>query len=197
MSSLRSTMVLGLVGALSITSAGAARAQTASEATTDGDSPRHFGGQRTFGFGPFLGLSGLGAAAGALVAPVGFWVSGGYAPVWVFGNKHDTTRTLTFDGYSSAQLNLDVSVLPVLASSRIDAGVIAGYRYNTLLSHGIGAGVALTCDFSRTVVGFASYELSFFPQAQDQLTNAGYPTDRDASLPWLQGGVNVGLMFFP
>ena len=57
--------------------------------------------------------------------------------------------------------------------------------------------MAITYDFSRTVVGFGSYELSFFPQAQDQLTNAGYPTDRDASLPWLQGGINVGLMFFP
>ena len=191
-------MVLGLVGALSITSARAARAQAASEATTDADSPRHFGGQRSFGFGPFLGLSGLGAAAGALIAPVGFWVSGGYVPILVFGNKHDTTRSLTFDGYSSAQLNLDVSVLPmILAGGRIDAGIIAGYRYNTLLSHGFGAGVAITYDFSRTVVGFGSWELSVFPQAQDQLTNAGYPTDRDASLPWLQGGVNVGLMFFP
>jgi hypothetical protein len=172
-----------------------ARGQT-SPTPTD-DASRHFGGQRTFAFGPIVGLNGTGALAGAQLAPVGLWVSGGYVPLLVFGNKHDTDRTPTLDAYGSAELNVDVSVLPILASPRIDAGVIAGYRYNSLLAHGVGAGVAMVYDLSPTFAVFLSVECNVFPQAQQQLTNAGYPGDRDPAIPWLQGGANVGLLVFP
>jgi hypothetical protein len=161
--------------------------------------PRHFGGQRSFGLGPNVGFgTGAGATIGTVFDPVGLWLSGGYIPVFVFGNKHDVDKTLTFDAYSSAQIDADVSMMPWHAGKRIDFGLLLGYRYNTLLGHGVSAGPGLQLDLSSALGLFFSITYSVFPAAQDRLApRAGYPTDRDASIPWLQGGGNLGLIFYP
>jgi hypothetical protein len=187
--------LFALAGLALLTTASGAHADDSGGAAEEG--PRHFGVQRTVGFGPAIGLGGSGAMAGAQLAPVGVWVSGGYAPLLVFGNKRDADRTVTFDGYHSAEINADVSVFFLTPSKRIDAGLIAGYRYNSVLSHGVGLGVAMTYDLSPALAVFLSVEDGIFPSANDQLLAAGYPRDRDAALPWLQGGANVGLMIFP
>jgi hypothetical protein len=160
--------------------------------------PRHFGGQRKFGVGPTVGFAtGAGGLAGVVLPPVGLWVSGGYMPLFVFGNEHEASRTLTFNAYSSAQLSADLSILPWRPNDRVDIGLVLGYRYNTVLAHGVGGGFAVTYDLSKAIGLLLTFEYTVFPEAQGQLAGVGYPTDRDASLPWLQGGANVGLVLYP
>jgi hypothetical protein len=161
------------------------------------DEAPHFGAQRTLGLGPVLGFQGMGATVGARLDVVGLWVSGGYAPILVLGNKRDSLRSATFDFYSSAQVNADVSIMVYHPKPTVEVGLVLGYRYNTLLAHGVGVGAIATLDFGPSLAGFAVIEPEIFPDAQSQLTSAGYPNDRDAVLPMLQGGTSIGLLFYP
>jgi hypothetical protein len=192
----RASTSLALVCAATWLSSRPALAQT--EPAAGAAAPRHFGGQRAFGLGPILGWGvGAGGTIGAVLSPVGLWLSGGYVPLFVIGNKHDAMKTLTFDAYSSAQLDADISIMPWHAGDRIDFGLIAGYRYNSLLGHGGGGGLVLTYDLSKALAIFGMVAYSVFPQAQDQLASRGYPTDRDAVIPWFQGGGTLGLLVYP
>ncbi len=166
--------------------------------TASADEPLpHFGAQRTLGIGPVVGIPGAGAIVGAQLDVVGLWVSGGYSPILVFGNKKDTLRSVTFDFFSSAQVNADVSIMVYHPKPTVEVGLVLGYRYNTVLTHGIGIGGIAILDISPWLAGFALVEPEIFPDAQSQLTNAGYPSDRDAVLPFLQGGTSIGLLFYP
>ncbi len=154
---------------------------------------QHLGGQRRLGLGPTIGFGGAGVTvAGALSPSFGLWISAGYQPLLVFGGLHDVT---TFDVYSTAEVNLDAAIVPIHRGPRLDAGLLAGYRYSTLFRHGVEAGLIATYDFSRQVAGYASFVAEVFPQAEEQLRGAGYPGT--PSLPGLQGGVGVGILFFP
>jgi hypothetical protein len=159
--------------------------------------PRHFGGQRDVGFGGTLGFAtGAGVALDLSWDPLALWLTAGYFPVIVIGNEK-VGKAVTVDGYSSAELVANAVVMPWHPGSRVDIGLLAGYAYDTLLGHGGGGGVGVTLDLSRTLALQFSFEILGFPRAQDNLTNAGYPGDRDAVLPWLQGGANAGLLFYP
>jgi hypothetical protein len=175
-----------------------ASAQTEPEPAPEPQPQRHFGGQRTFGFGPSAGLTnGLGGMAGLRLSPLELWVTGGYMPVLVFGNKHDLTRSVTLDGYASGQVGADVALTPWHAGTRYDFGLLASYRYNTALGNGGGAGVVLHIDLTGALALFFSLDYVVFPDARDALGRLGYPNDRDPSVPWLQGGANVGLVVYP
>jgi hypothetical protein len=159
--------------------------------------PRHFGGQREVGVGGTLGFTnGAGAALDLAWGPFALWLTGGYFPVLVFGNEK-IGRAMTVDGYSSGLIIANAVVMPWHPGSRVDIGLLAGYAYDTLLGHGGGGGVGVTLDLTRDLAMQFSLEILGFPRAQDNLTAAGYPGDRDAVLPWMQGGGNVGLLFYP
>jgi hypothetical protein len=177
--------------------AGACALASTSPRNAKADQVPHFGAQRTLGLGPVLGIQGTGATVGAQLDLVGLWLTGGYAPILVFGNKHDALRSLTFDFYSSGQVNADVSIMVYHPKPTVDVGLLLGYRYNTVLAHGIGIGGIAILDFSRSLAGFVLVEPEIFPNAQSQLTSAGYPSDRDAAIPVLQGGTSIGLLFYP
>jgi hypothetical protein len=182
-----------LLAALAI--ARPAHAQTQEEQTET--VPPHFGGQRSIGFGPVLGLStGAGGMVELGLPPVALWLSGGYQPIMVFGNMQGS-RAMTFDFFNSAQFNADVSFMPWHSGPRLDYGLLGGYRYDTVLGHGGGAGGVLTMDLGREVGLFASLELLAFPDAASAIRAQGYPGDRDPALPWLQGGANIGLLTYP
>ena len=124
----------------------------------------------------------LGAALGAQLDVVGLWITGGYAPVLVFGNKYDELRTFTADYYGSGQVAADVTLMLLHPTPKLDAGLLFGYRYNSVLAHGIGFGGIAILDFSPTLAGFLLVEPEVFPDAQSQINAAGYPSDRAASL---------------
>jgi hypothetical protein len=157
----------------------------------------HLGGQRMVGFGPSLGLNGVGGLVALGPPPLTFSVTGGYEPLLVFGNKNDPTKSMTLDTYGSAQMGADVAFLPGHAGKRYDFGLILGYRYNSLLAHGGGGGAVLDIDLTPSLSLVFSLEYIFYPQASDQLAAAGYPSDRTAAVPYLQGGANVGLLVYP
>ena len=129
--------------------------------------------------------------------PVGLWLTGGYEPLLVVGNRNDPGHSVTVDGYGSAQVGADLALTPWHAGTRYDFGAIGGYRYNSVLGHGVGLGAVLTIDLGEALALFFSVEYVAFPRASDGLSSAGYPTDRSATWPWLQGGANVGLVVFP
>jgi hypothetical protein len=159
--------------------------------------PRHFGGQRDVGFGGTLGFAtGAGVALDLSWDPLALWLSTGYFPVIVIGNEK-VGKAVTVDGYNSAQFMANAVVMPWHAGRRVDIGLLAGYAYDTVLGHGGGGGVGVTLDLSRALALQFSFEILGFPTAQDNLTRASYPGDRDAVLPWLQGGANVGLLYYP
>jgi hypothetical protein len=191
---MRGILIAAFVPAVTLAISHSALAQTHEE---EPEPAAHFGGQRAFGVGPAIGFgTGAGGMVNLGLRPVGLWLSGGYQPVFVFGNEVGD-RSMTFDFFNSAQVNADVSFMPWHSGPRIDYGIIGGYHYNTLLGHGGSAGAAVTMDLGRVVSLFASLELLAFPDATPDLRAHGYPGDRDPSVPWLQGGASVGLLAYP
>ena len=176
-----------------------ARAQGEPAAEQPAPPARHFGGQRTVGFGPTLGLSN--GSGGVVVVggdPIGVVVSGGYMPVVVFGNYTLAGRDIRFNYYSSAQANADLLVAPWHIGPRVSLGPSAGYKFNTVLGHGVGAAFNVSFDLSRTLALIGSWGVAVFPGARDGLMqNEGYPADRSPEIPWLQSGVQVGLLVYP
>jgi len=128
--------------------------------------------------------------------PVGLVVSGGYVPLLVFGNEGQQ-RKFKANYYSSAQLNADVLIGPIYEGVKVDIDLLGGYRYNTVLGHGAGLGLRLSLDVSRAVRVVFHVTPNVFPKAAARLDARGYPPDRDAALPWLQGGVGVAAVFYP
>ncbi|MGH7440677.1 MAG: hypothetical protein ACRENE_33715 [Polyangiaceae bacterium] len=187
---------IALTCAMAVSAPGAAAADDP-PASAPASEPRHFGSQRSLGFGPIVGLDVLGAAVGAQLDVVGLWITGGYAPVFVFGNRYDELRTFTADYYGSGQVGADVTLMLLHPTPKLDAGLLLGYRYNSVLAHGIGFGAIAVLDFTPSLAGFLLVEPEVFPDAQSQINAAGYPSDRQASLPALQGGASVGLLVYP
>lgn len=152
---------------------------------------------RPFAIGPTAGFhSGIGASALFRPSPVGLAVSGGYMPVFIFGNESES-KEVRLNYYSSLQLDADVVIGPILRNDKVDLSLILGYRYNSVLGHGAGAGIAIELPLSERWAVAIMIAPSIFPQASDQLAEHDYPSDRDPSLPWLQGGAGAALWFYP
>jgi hypothetical protein len=155
-------------------------------------------GQRSIGIGAEVGFStGIGGALHLGMRQFGLYVSSGIVPIFVFGNQKDASRSITFDVYRAVELNTDVYVM-FLERPRGDAGFCAGYSGNTLLGNGFNVGLAVRYDIAEKIALtiFGGFEV--FPDAADHLTAHGYPTStQDAAVPYLQGGANFGIVFYP
>jgi hypothetical protein len=152
---------------------------------------------RSFAIGPIVGVySGFGAAALLRVEPVGLWLSGGYMPLFIVGNESISNAT-QFDFLSSVQVNADGVIGPVSRRGRTDLSLVVGYRHNSVLGHGAGAGIAIEIGIAEHWTATVLVGPSIFPSAESQLDDHGYPSDRDAALPWLQGGASIALAFAP
>ena len=156
-------------------------------------------GQRHFGVGGTAGIySGFGATLGGGGDFLKGWFTGGFVPIVVFANARAADRAIRANYYSSFQINEDIA-LHLFQRPRLEGSLLLGYKYNTVFGHGGGAGIGVIYDLGRRVGLDVSAGLAIFPSAKDRLTrDQGYPTDRDPALtPALQGGANVGLVFFP
>jgi len=155
-------------------------------------------GQRAFGVGATAGVwSGAGVTVAGGSEVVKGWVTAGYAPVMVFANAK-ADKALRFNYYHAVQLGADLAI-PVKKRARLEVSLLLGYKFNSVLGHGGGAGLGLLYDLSRHLGLAIAGGLNVFPSAQDRLDrNQGYPTDRNPSLtPAIQGGGNIGLVFYP
>jgi hypothetical protein len=152
---------------------------------------------RSFAIGPVAGVySGFGAAALLRAEPIGLWLSGGYMPLLIVGND-STSSAARFDFRSSVQVNADAVIGPVSRKGRTDLSLVLGYRHNSVLGHGVGAGIAIEIGIAEHWAATVLVGPSIFPSAESHLDEHGYPSDRDASLPWLQGGAGITLAFMP
>jgi hypothetical protein len=155
--------------------------------------------QRRFGFGPTAGfLSGNGVVMGGGGDVVRGWFTGGYMPIVVFGNARTPDKAVRLNYYNSLQINEDLA-FHLFRRPRLEGALLVGYKYNTVLGHGGGAGVGVLYDLDARVGLQIAVGLAVFPSAKDRLVrDHGYPTDRDPSFPpAIQGGGNIGLVFFP
>jgi hypothetical protein len=190
----RFSWVLCAPAALLLSLAGAARAGTANG---EGEGTLQ-AGQRAFGVGVTVGVwSGAGLTFGGGSDAVKGWATAGYAPVLVFANAK-ADKALRFNYYSAYQLGADLAI-PLKKRPRLELSLLLGYRFNSVLGHGGGAGVGVIYDLGRRVGLALSGGLTVFPSAQDRLDrNQGYPSDRDPALSTaIQSGANLGLIFFP
>ena len=156
-------------------------------------------GQRRFGVGATAGVyAGTGITMGGGGRLLKGWFSAGYIPVLVFANARTNDHAMRFNYYTSYQINEDLA-LHLLTLPRVELALIIGYKYNTVLRHGGGIGVGGAYALGRRVGLQMSAGVALFPHAKDHLDHdQGYPVDRVPALtPALQGGVNVGLVFFP
>ncbi len=173
------------------------RAQAAQPTSPSSDSARRpFAGQREFGFGPTTGFySGVGAMVG-VGSVFGVWLSGGYLPLFITGgDRHDDD--VHRDLYWTVQGNADLALTLWHPKERSSIGLIAGYKLNTHLGHGAGAGVTFAYDLRRKLAIRALGGLAVFPRAERELRKHDYPRDRDPFLPGVHAGVNLGLVFYP
>jgi hypothetical protein len=155
--------------------------------------------QRRFGFGPTVGfLSGSGVTVGGGGALVRGWFTGGFMPIVVFANTRTPDRAARINYYNSLQINEDLA-FHLFQRPRVEGSLVLGYKYNTVFGHGGGAGLGVLYDLSAHVGLQIVVGVALFPSAKDRLVrDHGYPTDRDPSFPpAVQGGGNIGLVFFP
>ena len=155
------------------------------------------GHQRWLGVGAEIGASGIGAAVHAGTGTIGLYLTAGVMPIFVAGNKQDELRTPTFDLYRSFELTADGYALLAQPTPNTAIGLCAGYSHNTLLGDGGNLGVALRHELGEKVALTLFGGLVYFPKAKDQLVMHQYPSNVDPMLPQLQGGINVGLVFYP
>ena len=173
-----------------------ARATPEDDAAT---SPAVERGQRRFGFGPSLGvLAGNGVTMGGGGGFLRGWFTGGFMPIVVFSNGQASDKAVRLNYYNSFQVNEDLA-FRIFQRPRLEGSLLVGYKYNTVWGSGGAAGLAIMYDLTRRVGLQASLGVAVFPSAKERLIrNQGYPNDRTPALPpALQGGGNVGLVFFP
>ena len=155
--------------------------------------------QRRFGFGPTLGfLSGNGLTMGGGGDVVRGWFTGGFMPIVVFANARTPDKAPRFNYYNSLQINEDLA-FHLFRRPRLEGALVVGYKFNTVLGHGGGAGLGVLYDLGARVGLQITVGLAVFPSAKDRLVrDHAYPTDRDPAFPpAIQGGGNIGLVFFP
>ncbi|HEY4185919.1 MAG TPA: hypothetical protein VGP07_12675 [Polyangia bacterium] len=155
--------------------------------------------QRHFGVGPSVGfLAGNGVTMGGGGGFLRGWFTGGFAPIFVFANARTPDRSVRFNYYNAFQINEDLT-FRIFQRPRLEGAVLVGYKYNTVLGSGGGGGFSVLYDLDRRWGLLMSVGVAVFPSAKARLMrNEGYPADREPPItPAIQGGANVGLVFFP
>jgi hypothetical protein len=173
-----------------------ARADPPAPGTPSSPEPVH--GQRSVGIGAEIGVNtGLGPSLHLGTPQFGLYVVTGIMPLFIVGNEQNATRSVTFDVYRAFAVNADLYAMLGQTSPRNSIGLAGGYSRNTVLGNGLNLGVAVRYDLGEklALTVFGGFEI--FPDARDNLVAQGYPTTRDPSIPWFQGGANLGLVFYP
>jgi len=139
---------------------------------------------------------GLGFRAGG--PRIGFDGSFAFMPLLVtFAANPDSAPD--FEILTSFQANATVFFGLYQTDTRTDLGIAVGYKYNTLLKHGVNVAFYLKKELGKhwALMGFAGP--SIFPDAEDQIRErTGWENGSVASgLAWHQAGLGLSLAFFP
>lgn len=136
------------------------------------------------GFGGGIGIGTRHLGARAMV---------GWAPLLVL------TSGSHVDFYSGFQLGPDLYYRLIEPRPRTDIGATIGYRYNSLLGHGIAAGGYAEVLLNRALDLNVSFGLLVFPDGEDHLRSEEGIPGASFSFPGpaVNVGLSVGLAFFP
>ena len=171
------------------------RARGASAADPDYVGQRHFGLLASVGF-----YSGFAGGVQLGTQDVGVRALAGYSPVLITIQESDGRADLRFfSGYQLAP-DLFVALLPAADWARV--GAQCGYRYHSLLGHGLSLGGFGAFRITRKLEGTVFGGLLIFPNGNDELREhkrAELPAAYESVFPGanVNWGVNLGLSFFP
>ncbi len=161
-------------------------------------------GQRYVGFGPRIGVFwGFGAGVRAGHPYVGVDIAGGWQPILVFIDKQtigsSSSSSIEVEGAHTGQFSGNVYVT-FNPKSRFMAGLTAGYRYNSVLSHGLGLGFDGVLNMTRVLAMQFNAGILIFPDGSDRFAaELGLPKNTDFGFPspTAQVGIGVGLLIYP
>jgi hypothetical protein len=140
--------------------------------------------------GTFAGFGG-GIAVGT--RDIGVRGSAGWIPLLLASNSH-------LDFYSGFQTGADLYVRFFSPRPTTGIGGLAGYRYNTLLGHGITLGGYAQIALNRAFDVNVSAGFLFFPDGEDHLLREEHlPAGSQFAFPGpkVNFGVSAGIAFFP
>jgi len=160
--------------------------------------PQRSGERRNIGallhIGPY---SGFGAGVTAGTPAVGLRASVGWTPLLL---ALDQGSSIDLKLYSSLQISPDVYVRLFHPRPTTHVGLQGGYRYSTLLGHGLAFGGYAQFGLSRMFDGLISAGFLVFPDGEDQLKREeNLPSNAQFSFPGpsVNFGASIGLAFFP
>jgi len=159
---------------------------------------REFDGQRSFGLVGTAGGEGLGLGLRGGAPRLGLEVTGSWTPI--LATYSPNSRDVSFEFFSTFQLNTSAYFSFYRSSPRTDMGIAAMYQYNTLLHHGAGLAFYAQYDLSHKWALHFTAGLVIFPKAQELLRATGRfepGGSINSGISAARGGVAVSLAFFP
>lgn len=144
---------------------------------------------------PYDGF-GLGIRAGG--PRVGLDLSAAFRPVFTtFSSDPGEFPKLRL--LSGFQLNAGLYVGLYRPNARTDLGFTLGYKYHTLLRHGVGAAFYLKRDLGERFSLQFFVGPAVFPKAESRIRDKTNWVGGSVSsgIAWHQGGVGVSLAFYP
>jgi hypothetical protein len=145
-----------------------------------------------------LAYDGFGLGVRSLGPRFGLDVSAGFHPVFAT-HSTDPEKFPKLRLLSAYQLNASFYLALHRSNRHTDVGLSLGYKYNTLVRHGVGAAFYLQREFAAhwALLFFAGPAV--FPEAEARIrSKAGWRSGSVSSgMAWLQGGLGVSLAFYP
>jgi hypothetical protein len=145
--------------------------------------------------GPFSGFGG-GVQVGS--HDVGLRASVGWTPLLLVLAGGSQSSDLKF--YSTLQVSPDLYVAFASPRSTTHLGAQLGYRYSSLLGHGLAGGGYAQFALSRGIDWLLSAGVLIFPDGEDRLRrDQGFSSTAQFSFPSpaVNFGISLGLVFFP
>jgi hypothetical protein len=173
-------MVKGMMVAVLLVGPGVARGEPAQAAAPE---------QRSIGFGPEIGVIGIGGAIHAGGPAYGASLAASVMPVII-------VQPSTIDLFATADVRADLYAYAA-GSERGHFGPLAGASYNTLLGAGFNLGAGGTVRMGRKVELSLKWVFIIYPDANSRLLGHIEAAQGEPTRPWLQGGGSIGLLFYP
>jgi hypothetical protein len=162
--------------------------------------PERYRTQRGLAVFAALGLiDGLGAGVRVGTPRIGLDLSGGYLPILATYSQ-DTEHKPKYEVLSSFQANATAYFGLYRTGPRTDIGISAGYKYDTVLRHGVCAAFYMQYDVGEHWALHIFAGPAIFPKADDGIRDkAHWPAEGSvgSGLSWLQGGFGLSLAYFP
>jgi hypothetical protein len=157
--------------------------------------------QRSFAVLANVGLiDGFGLGARIGLPRIGLDLSGGYHPILATYSQ-DTEHPPKYKVLSALQANATAYFGLYRIGPHADIGFAVGYKYDTVLKHGVGAAFYTQYDIAEHWSLHLFVGPVIYPKANKGIREkAGWPPDQGSvgsGLSALQGGFGLSLAFFP